>query len=292
MVGQKKPAKGKKIPKGKKVAPTPAALIDAAGGSSAKKAQKEEKERVVNPLFEKRPRNTSKPKRDWAKRDLTRFTKWPRYITLQRQKALLLQRLKVPPPVYQFNKRQTLDSHQAREVLALLNKYKPETKLAAKLRLKKQAEEQAAGKDVISKKKPLVVQQGINKVTTLVEQKKAKLVVIAHDVDPIEIVLFLPALCRKMGVPYCILKSKARLGTVVRRKTCTAVALTEVESADKNNLAKLIDVIKSHYNDRFDDIRRSWGGGALSRKALARKQKLEKAKAKETKKAEKAALLA
>jgi large subunit ribosomal protein L7Ae len=287
---QKKPTKGKKVPKGKKVAPTPAALLDAAGSSSSKKEQKDT-EKTGNPLFEKRPRNTSKPKRDWAKRDLTRFTKWPRYITLQRQKALLLQRLKVPPPVYQFNKRQALDSHQAREVLALLNKYKPESKLAHKLRLKKQAEDQAAGKDTILTKKPLVVQQGINKVTTLVEQKKAKLVVIAHDVDPIEIVLFLPALCRKMGVPYCILKSKARLGTVVRRKTCTAVALTEVESADKNELTKLIDVIKTHYNDRFDDIRRNWGGGALSRKAMARKSKLEKAKAKETKKAEKAAML-
>lgn len=31
-----------------------------------------------------------------------------------------------------------------------------------------------------------------------------------------------------MGVPYCIVKSKARLGRLVRRKTCTAVALTQV----------------------------------------------------------------
>lgn len=53
------PVKGKKIPKGKKVAPTPAALLDAAGGSSSKKDQKEP-EKAVNPLFEKRPRNSSK----------------------------------------------------------------------------------------------------------------------------------------------------------------------------------------------------------------------------------------
>jgi len=44
----------------------------------------------------------------------------------------------------------------------------------------------------------------------------------------IQIVLFLPALCRKMGVPYCIVKGKARLGRLVRRKTCTAIALTQV----------------------------------------------------------------
>ena len=45
-----------------------------------------------------------------------------------------------------------------------------------------------------------------------------------------QIVLFLPALCRKMGVPYCIVKSKARLGRLVRRKTCTALAVTDVST--------------------------------------------------------------
>jgi ribosomal protein L7Ae-like RNA K-turn-binding protein len=45
-------------------------------------------------------------------------------------------------------------------------------------------------------------------------QSKAQLVVIAHDVDPIELVVWLPALCRKMEVPYCIVKGKARLGSV------------------------------------------------------------------------------
>lgn len=38
---------------------------------------------------------------------------------------------------------------------------------------------------------------------------------IAHDVDPIELVVWLPALCRKMEIPYCIVKGKARLGTVI-----------------------------------------------------------------------------
>lgn len=42
----------------------------------------------------------------------------------------------------------------------------------------------------------------------LIENKKASLVLIANDVDPIELVVFLPALCRKMGVPYAIVKGK------------------------------------------------------------------------------------
>lgn len=45
-------------------------------------------------------------------------------------------------------------------------------------------------------------------------QNKAQLVVIAHDVDPIELVVWLPALCRKMEIPYAIVKGKARLGAV------------------------------------------------------------------------------
>ena len=56
---------------------------------------------------------------------------------------------------------------------------------------------------------------GLNHVTTLVEENKAKLVVIAHDVDPIELVVHLPALCRKKGVPFCFVRGKANLGKLV-----------------------------------------------------------------------------
>lgn len=36
-------------------------------------------------------------------------------------------------------------------------------------------------------KRPNVIRQGINTVVNLVEQKKAQLVIIAHDVDPLEV---------------------------------------------------------------------------------------------------------
>lgn len=91
----------------------------------------------------------------------------------------------------------------------------------------------------------------------------------------------MPALCRKMGVPYCIVKGKARLGLLVRRKTCTALALTHVEPNDKANFSKVIEAIKTNYNDRHDEIRRHWGGGILGSKSLARIAKLERAKARE-----------
>lgn len=97
----------------------------------------------------------------------------------------------------------------------------------------------------------------------------------------LQVVLFLPALCRKMGVPYCIIKGKARLGLLVRRKTCSAVALTQVDTADRTTFTKLVESVKTNYNDRQDEIRRHWGGGLLGAKSLARISKLEKVKARE-----------
>jgi large subunit ribosomal protein L7Ae len=85
----------------------------------------------------------------------------------------------------------------------------------------------------------------------LVENKKAQLVVIAHDIDPTELAVFQPALCRNMGVPYCIIKGTARLGHQVHRKTCTTVAFTQVNWEDKGALAKLVEAIRNNYNDRY-----------------------------------------
>lgn len=70
-----------------------------------------------------------------------------------------------------------------------MDKYRPESKKDKKARLLKRAQERAAGKPDQPTKRPLVVRSGVNTVTTLIEQKKAQLVIIAHDVDPIEVLL-------------------------------------------------------------------------------------------------------
>lgn len=69
----------------------------------------------------------------------------------------------------------------------MLEKYRPETKLQKKNRLKAKAEAKVAKKVVPPSKRPNTIRSGTNTVTKLVEQKKAQLVVIAHDVDPIEV---------------------------------------------------------------------------------------------------------
>merc|ERR1711982_29461 len=205
--------------------------------------------------------------------------KWPKYIRLQRQKAVLQTRLKIPPPINQFS--QTLDKQTATNLFRLFDKYRPETKAEKAKRLRTQAEAQAKGGAKTDSKRPNVVRHGVNTVTTLVEQKRAKLVAIASDVEPIEVVLFLPALCRKMGVPYCIVKNKARLGRVARRKTTSCIAITQVESNDRSALNKLVDTVNTNFNERGDEVRRHWGGGSLGSKSAAKLAKQEKIKAKE-----------
>lgn len=106
----------------------------------------------------------------------------------------------------------------ATNLFKILLKYRPEDKAAKKDRLLKKAQAEAEGKPSESKK-PINVKYGLNHVTYLIEQNKAQLVVIAHDVDPIELVVWLPALCRKMEVPYCIVKGKSRLGAVIQLPT-------------------------------------------------------------------------
>merc|ERR1712054_321088 len=195
------------------------------------------------------------------KRDLTRFVKWPKYIRLQRAKMTLLKRIKIPPAINQFA--QTFDKRQASQLFRLLNNLKPETKAAKKERLKGEAEKMAAG-DKSASKKPVCVKMGINHVTTLIEEKKAKLVVIAHDVDPIEIVIWLPALCKARGIPYCIVKSKARLGAVVGKKTATCLAITDVKGENKSDLATLVTLAEANFNNVYDDAMRKWGDAEAS----------------------------
>jgi large subunit ribosomal protein L7Ae len=214
---------------------------------------------------------TIKPFRRQPKRDLSRFVKWPRNVRIQRQRKILLQRLKIPPSINQFAK--AADKNAASELFKLLIKYQPETKAAKKERLTKMAEEKAAGGSVATEK-PYMIKYGLKHVTTLVEEKKAKLVCIASDVVPIELVLWMPALCRKMGVPFCIVKNKARLGQLVHKKNAAVVALTSVRKEDESKLQTLADNFTEQFNKGFS---RKWGGGIMGLKTQARLEQRQKA---------------
>nr|GMD19445.1 60S ribosomal protein L7a-1 [Ipomoea batatas] len=72
-------------------------------------ASKKKPEKVVNPLFEKRPKQFGIGGALPPKKDLTRFVKWPQVVRIQRKRRILKQRLKVPPTLNQFSK--TLDKN-------------------------------------------------------------------------------------------------------------------------------------------------------------------------------------
>merc|ERR1711881_617843 len=81
----------------------------------------------------------------------------------------------------------------------------------------------------------------------------------------IELFVWLPALCRKMEVPYCIVRSKAFLGSLVNQKNATCVALTGVRSGDAQQLQRLQSMAKSQFNDNAEALRQ-WGGGIMGLK--------------------------
>jgi len=276
----------KKATKQKK-ADVPAAVKAAMFAGPASKGKVEKKKtkktpRSENPLFEVRPKNFGIGGDIQPKRDLTRFVRWPKYIKLQRQRRILLKRLKVPGVINQFNK--TLDKHTAAQLFNFLEKYAPETKKQKKDRLVAAAKEgpEAGPKD----KKPKFIKCGLNHVTRLIERKDTvKLVVIAHDVDPIEMVLWLPTLCRKKGVPYVIVKGKARLGKIVHKKTATCLAVTDIDVAkDGKTLENFVNKATEQFNNRLTDNMRAVGGGIMGWKHRTRKAKEERRQAKEKKK--------
>jgi len=234
---------------------------------------KQKDERKKNPLFEKRPRNFGIGQNIQPKRDLSRFVKWPKYIRLQRQRRILYHRLKVPPAINQFTR--TADKNTATEIFKLLHKYRPEEKAEKKARLLAVAQARAKKEEVPKSAKPFVAKYGLNHVTSLIEKGTAKLVVIAHDVDPIELVVWLPALCRKKDIPYVIVKGKARLGAVVRKKTASAVAITGVRKEDQAKFTELATIARDSFNKNID-LRRQWGGGHFGPKSQAARDKAKR----------------
>jgi len=256
--------------KGKKIAPAPKAAVA--------KTQKKDWKTLHKHLFEKDAANFKIGRDIQPKRDLSRFVKWPRYVRLQRQRRILKLRLKVPPAINHFTK--TLNKNQASNLFKLLAHYRPESAEEKKKRLAQAAQNEVKGQGQDDSKKPRFIKYGINHITTLVEQRKAKLVVIAHDVDPVELVVWLPALCRKMDVPYVIVKGKARLGHMVHKKTATAIAVTEVRKEHATQLDQIAELARAEFNDAVAE-RRKWGGGIMGIKAQAVVRKREKQAAKE-----------
>jgi large subunit ribosomal protein L7Ae len=265
-----------------RAAPKVAAKAAAPIKKTAAPAKKEEKKAVpaVPSLFAARPKDFGIGRDVPYKRDISRFMRWPAFVTRQRKRRVLERRLKVPPALNQFRK--VLDRSTRTELLKLVKKYKPETRKERKARLAAAAEQKKKDpkKTVSTRAAPSVI-TGLQEVTRAIEKKKAKMVIVANNVDPVELVLWIPTLCRSLKVPYAIVKDKARLGEAIGQRTATVVAITSVKSEDEANLKALTKSVNARFMARSDLLRRQWGGLCLSLRSVAkmRKRRADKNKA-------------
>ncbi|HEV2316506.1 MAG TPA: 50S ribosomal protein L7Ae [Thermoplasmata archaeon] len=72
------------------------------------------------------------------------------------------------------------------------------------------------------------IRVGTNEVTKSSERSEAKLVVMAEDVDPAEILVHVPMLCEEKRIPYVYVPKKQRLGASAGlTKSSASVAIVE-----------------------------------------------------------------
>ena len=83
------------------------------------------------------------------------------------------------------------------------------------------------------------IRKGTNETTKAIERGIAKLVVIAEDVEPEEIVMHLPPLCEEKKIPYVYVSSKAELGRAAGIDVAAASACI-IEEGDAKELVKEI----------------------------------------------------
>jgi len=91
------------------------------------------------------------------------------------------------------------------------------------------------------------VRKGTNETTKAVERVQAKLVVIAEDVDPPEVVAHLPLICDEHKIPYVFVPNKQKIGSATGIDVPAAAAcITEVGDAASlvKEIGKRVEEIK------------------------------------------------
>ena len=107
-------------------------------------------------------------------------------------------------------------------------------------------------KDIVEKayeaveqaKKSGKIKKGSNEVTKVVERGIAKLVVVAKDVEPKEIIMHFPALCKEKSIPLVIVPSKEELGAASGLNVKTAAVAIIQEGDSKKTIKYITDNLK------------------------------------------------
>ncbi len=88
-------------------------------------------------------------------------------------------------------------------------------------------------------KKDGKIKVGSNEVTKAIERGTAKFVVIAEDVEPAEIVMHLPLLCKENNIPFSYIATKKELGASAGIEVGTAAIAVLDEGDAKKELEEL-----------------------------------------------------
>ncbi|MHA1105867.1 MAG: ribosomal L7Ae/L30e/S12e/Gadd45 family protein [Promethearchaeota archaeon] len=90
------------------------------------------------------------------------------------------------------------------------------------------------------------IRKGMNEVTKAIERNLAKLVVMAEDVSPPEILFHVPLLCDEKKIPYAYLSTKKELGGAVRiNVSSSAIAVESVGTGNDNVLGGIIKKLEA-----------------------------------------------
>ncbi len=81
------------------------------------------------------------------------------------------------------------------------------------------------------------IRKGVNEVTKAIEKGLAKLVVVAKDVSPPELIMHLQVLCQEKNVPFVEVKTREELGVSAGLSVPTA-AVAIVQEGEAKNLIK------------------------------------------------------
>ncbi|WP_337860102.1 50S ribosomal protein L7Ae [Ferroplasma sp.] len=76
------------------------------------------------------------------------------------------------------------------------------------------------------------IKKGTNEVVKSIERGEAKVVVIAEDVSPPEVVFYIPVLCEERKVPYTYVKNKSDLGLKVGIASAASIAVVDYGKND------------------------------------------------------------
>ncbi len=83
------------------------------------------------------------------------------------------------------------------------------------------------------------IKKGTNETTKVIERGVAKLVVAAKDVNPPEVIMHLPALCKEKNIPYVEVPSKEELGAAAGLEVPTS-SVAIVQEGEAKDLIKQI----------------------------------------------------